>query len=63
MRSQRWIVLVAVVLAALVGVAIAGVPQRQADLNLKRLPPATTTTTEVGLTSDPVGTPTSTTAP
>ncbi len=45
MRAQRWIVLAAVVLAVLAGVAIAGVPHRQSDLQLKTLPPPTTTTT------------------
>lgn len=47
MRSQRWIVLIAVVMAILAGIAIAGLPHRQQDLDLKPLPPTTTSTTSV----------------
>ncbi len=60
MRSQRWIVLIAVVVALLAGVAIAGIPHSQGDLKLKPLPTTTltTTTTEpgsvVGLTTTTV---------
>ncbi|MGI8757461.1 MAG: hypothetical protein ACR2MB_16715 [Acidimicrobiales bacterium] len=61
MRSQRWIVLVAMVLAALIGVAIAGVPHSQEDLHLKPLPPTTTAPPAGGITSSPGGS-TSTTA-
>lgn len=48
MRSHRWIVVIAVVVAALIGVAIAGIPHNEPDLNLRPLPTSTTAPTGVG---------------
>jgi hypothetical protein len=63
MRSQRWIVLLAVALSALCGLFIAGIPHGQDQLHLKKLPTTTTVTTPTTVPGAGAATTSTTTTP